>query len=77
MGCKILELKMPTGYSDAELQQRLARETGSKEFTWQVENKSLDARKKDSIHWLLRVAVHGAGIKARNRNRRNCSTFRI
>ena len=62
MGFKIIEIKAPTGYSDEELRQQVARKTGVKEFTWQIDSKSLDARKKNDIHWLLRVAVSGKGI---------------
>ena len=62
MGFRIIELKMPTGYTDAELQQWLAKELRIPEFSWQIENKSLDARKKNSIHWLLRVAVHSPSL---------------
>ena len=62
MGYKIVEIKASTGYSDEELRQLIARKTGIKEFSWQIENKSLDARKKTDIHWLLRLAVSGNGF---------------
>jgi uncharacterized FAD-dependent dehydrogenase len=32
------------------------------DFSWQIETKSLDARKKGNIHWLLRVAVTSGDI---------------
>ena len=63
MGFKIIEIKAPTGYSDAELKQRIAKELRLAEFSWQIENKSLDARKKNHIHWLLRIGVHAPGIR--------------
>ncbi len=62
MGFKIIEIKAHTGYSDDDLKQLVAKKAGVKEFTWQIESKSLDARKKNDIHWLLRVAVHGPAI---------------
>jgi len=62
LGFKIIEITAPTGYSDEELKQLIARKAGIQDFTWQIAHKSLDARKKTNIHWLLRVAVHGAGI---------------
>jgi uncharacterized FAD-dependent dehydrogenase len=62
MGYKIIELKLPTGYSEKELKERIAAEAGSKDFTWQIEAKSLDARKKGNIRWLLRIAVTSQGI---------------
>ena len=58
MGFKIIEIKAPTGYTDEELKQRIGKELRLTDFTWQIENKSLDARKKNNIHWLLRIAVH-------------------
>lgn len=63
MGFTILEIKMPTGYSDAELRQRLGKALKIKEFTFQIESKSLDARKKEQIHWLLRVGVVSDELK--------------
>lgn len=58
MGFKIIQLKLPTGYSDSALKQSIEKELRIKEFSYQIETKSLDARKKNNIHWLLRIAVH-------------------
>ena len=63
MGFKIIEIKAPTGYSDAEIRDRIAKELRLTDFTWQIENKSLDARKKTSIHWLLRIAVYSKSLQ--------------
>ena len=57
MGYKIIELKLPTGYSENELKERIAKECGSRDISWQIDNKSLDARKKGNIHWLMRIMV--------------------
>ncbi len=62
MGYTIIELKVPAGYSDDELKQRIGRDLRLSEFTWQIENKSLDARKKSNIHWLLRIGVHSKSL---------------
>ena len=62
MGFKIIEIKAPTGYSEDELKQQIAGKLHLSDFTWQIENKSLDARKKSNIHWLLRIAVHSPGL---------------
>ncbi len=67
MGFKIIEIKAPTGYSEEELRNQIVREAGTDDCTWQIENKSLDARKKSNIHWLLRIAVHGQGIGGTDR----------
>jgi len=63
MGYKNIELKLPTGYSEKELKERIAKETGSRDVTWQIESKSLDARKKGNIHWLMRIAITSQDIK--------------
>ncbi|MFZ4522075.1 MAG: NAD(P)/FAD-dependent oxidoreductase [Bacteroidales bacterium] len=62
MGFKIIEIKAPTGYSDADLKQRIGKELRLTDFTWQIENKSLDARKKNNIQWLLRIAVYSKSL---------------
>ena len=43
MGYKIIQIKLPTGYSESDLKQRIGKELRIKEFTFQVETKSLDA----------------------------------
>ena len=58
MGTKIIELKLPTNYSEKELALQIEKKLLVKGFTFQIENKSLDARKKNDIHWLLKVAVN-------------------
>jgi uncharacterized protein len=62
MPTKIIELNLPTGYSENELKERIAKECGTRDTTWQIESKSLDARKKGNIHWQIRVAVSSPGI---------------
>ena len=37
-----------------------------KKFTWQIINKSLDARKKQNIHWVIRVGIYSDEIKENN-----------
>jgi uncharacterized FAD-dependent dehydrogenase len=63
MGFKIIELKVPTGYSEKELKDRIAKECGTSDFSWQIETKSLDARKNGNIHWMMRIAVSSQEIK--------------
>ena len=57
MGFRIIELKLPTSYSEEEIRERITKEFHIREFTCQIDTKSLDARKKSNIHWLLRIAV--------------------
>ena len=63
MGYKELDLKLPTAYSGEMLHQRIGKELRLRNFTWQIVNKSLDARKKENIHWAVRVAVTSGEIK--------------
>ena len=63
MGYKEITLKLPTDYSDEQLKKRIAKKLGLKSFTYQIERKSLDARKKGTIHWQLKVAVSSKEIK--------------
>lgn len=62
MGFRLVELKLPTGYSDGDLEQRISRITRLRKFTWQIDSKSLDARNKSNIHWLMKVGVHSDEI---------------
>ncbi|MCX6304165.1 MAG: FAD-dependent monooxygenase [Bacteroidetes bacterium] len=66
MGYKIIEIKAPTGYTDADLKHTIGKELRLTDFTWQIENKSLDARKKSSIHWLLRIAVYSKSLEGKD-----------
>ena len=63
MGYTQISLKAPTSYNDAMLRQMIARQLKIRQFSFQVEGKSLDARNKSNIHWLLRVAVVSDEIK--------------
>ncbi len=63
MGFRLISLKMPTDFTSLQLENKIARELKIKQFSFQIENKSLDARKKSNIHWLLRIAIHSAELK--------------
>jgi uncharacterized protein len=57
MGYETISLQLPTDYSDDELRRRIGRKLGLRDFSYAIENKSLDACRKSHIHWLVRVAV--------------------
>ena len=57
MGFKHITIKQPTGYNAERLRKKIERLLNITDFTYQIENKSLDARKKNNIHWQLRVLV--------------------
>lgn len=63
MGYKELSLKLPTDYSEDQLSRKIAKKLKIKEFSFQIEKKSLDARKKADIHWLVRVSVLSKELK--------------
>ena len=63
MGYQILEIKLPTGYSDQELRAEIVSRLGIRDFSHQIESQSLDARNKSRIHWLVRVGVSSPEIK--------------
>ncbi len=57
MGFKHIQIKVPTDYSDEQLRSAIGKQLGIKDFSFQIEKKSLDARKKNDTHWLLGVLV--------------------
>lgn len=63
MGFKSISLKLPTDFSPEQLRQAIVNELRIKDFTFQIENKSLDARKKTNIFWLVQVVVNSIEIK--------------
>lgn len=63
MGYKSIQLKLPSDYTDEQLRKAITRQTGVKDFNYSIDKKSLDARKKNDIHWLLGVLVSSKEIK--------------
>ena len=63
MGFKTISIKVPTDYSTELLQKKISKQLQINNFTFQIENKSLDARNKRNIFWLLNVMVHSEEIK--------------
>ncbi len=63
MGFRSIELKLPTDFSPEELRNKIFRELRIKDFSFQIENKSLDARKKSNIFWLVKVVVGSPKLK--------------
>jgi len=63
MGYLEISLNLPTDYTGDQLRQKISQELDITEFSYQIENKSLDSRKKNNIHWLLRISVLSEEIK--------------
>lgn len=57
MGFRQISLQLPTDYTDDDVRTAIGRQLGIREFSWQIEGKSLDARKKSNIHWQIRAGV--------------------
>ena len=63
MGIKTISLKLPTDFTNEILEQRIAKTLNLKNFTFNIESKSLDARNKKNIFWLVKVLVDSPEIK--------------
>lgn len=63
MGYKTTQLKVPTDYSEEYLRNLIGKQLGLKDFSYQIEKKSLDARKKNDIHWLLGLIISSEEIE--------------
>ncbi len=63
MGYRLISIKAQTDYSDDEIRNLIGSELHIHEFTFSIEGKSLDARRKSDIHWLLRIGVSSPEIK--------------
>lgn len=63
MGYKVVQIKMPTNYSDIDLKDHLIKRLGFSDFDFKIDKKSLDARKKTEIHYELSVLVWSDCIK--------------
>ena len=63
MGYKQITLKLPTDFTPELLEKKIGKELNIKDFTYLIENKSLDARKRSNIHWVVKVAVSSKEIK--------------
>jgi uncharacterized FAD-dependent dehydrogenase len=68
MGYKEITVKLPIGYTEDQLKKAIQKVLGFSGFSFQIESKSLDARKKSNIHWLMKIAVTSAAITGPDRN---------
>ena len=63
MGYKTIDIKVLVDYTDQLIHNAISKKLRISEFTYHIDNKSLDARKKDNIHWLLRCTVVAKRLK--------------
>lgn len=55
---QLIELQLPTDYTEDDLKREIRIQSGVSDFTYKIDLKSLDARKKDRIHWNIRARVY-------------------
>jgi len=63
MGMKTITLKLPTDFTNELLRSKISKELRIQNFSFHIENKSLDARNKANIYWLTQVVVKSEEIK--------------
>lgn len=63
MGFKKLQLQLPTDYDWDYCKRVIQKKTGLKDFSFSIERKSLDARKKNNIHWQVSIVVSSEYLK--------------
>lgn len=57
MGFREITLQLPTDYSDDSLETAIAKHLKIRTFSFYIVAKSLDARKKSAVHWLMKLAI--------------------
>jgi uncharacterized FAD-dependent dehydrogenase len=63
LGFREIILTLATDYTDAVVTAAVAKQLGIRDFSWQIQGKSLDARKKSNICWVIRVGVLSDELK--------------
>lgn len=58
MGFTELFLKLPTTFAPEQIRKAISKKLRIQNFSYQIENKSLDARNKRNIHWQTKVGVY-------------------
>ncbi|MCK5197652.1 MAG: FAD-dependent monooxygenase, partial [Spirochaetales bacterium] len=66
MNYKDISLKLPTDYSENELKGFISKKMNLSDFSFEILKKSLDARKKGNIYWLLSARVFSETLKGEN-----------
>src|SRR5690554_5941961 len=63
MGYKPVNIRITTDYTEQELTTYIGKLLGIRNFTYQIEQKSLDARKKPNIVWQMRLGIYSKELK--------------
>jgi uncharacterized protein len=67
MGYRTLSLKLPTDFTEEQLRRKISKILRLDEFTYQIERKSLDARKKTDINWQVQIVVSSQAFQGEKR----------
>jgi len=62
LGFQEITLKLPTDYTEEELRHIIRNRLHIRNFSFTIGSKSLDARKKSDIHWLVKLGVTSAEL---------------
>jgi uncharacterized FAD-dependent dehydrogenase len=62
MGYQEFTFQLPTDYGTDDIKRRLERELQTKDFSFTIDLKSLDARQRKNIHWLVKLGVSSPAI---------------
>ncbi|HYW94252.1 MAG TPA: FAD-dependent monooxygenase, partial [Bacteroidales bacterium] len=63
MGYRSVRIKLPTEYSEEEIRATITKQLKIKQFSYRIDSKSLDARKKANIHWEMVLAVSSPELR--------------
>lgn len=63
MGIKTIEVQLPPNYSDDDLQKEISKKLNIRNFSYEYELKSIDARNKNRIFWNIRLRIISEEIK--------------
>lgn len=74
MGNKFIEIDLPVQYDESDIFNKIKKITGYRNFTFQIDKKSLDARNHRNIRWVMKVLVSSEEIKS-NANLDNGELF--
>jgi len=66
MGYTELSFQLPTDFQNSRLRSEISKTIKTDDFSFSILSKSLDARKKSYIHWLVRVGVSSSSVSDGN-----------
>jgi uncharacterized protein len=75
MGYSEIDIKLSTDFSDSDLKRKISKELKINEFNHYILRKSLDARNKKNIHWIIRAGIESRQIKEGTKPREEIPVF--